>query len=81
MEGLNDAPIAFQEFMIFLQLFTHAMQMGTEIFTVLKVLHDRGLRQQLAMKVVLFLPAWRNGRRLRYYQKAVEIAGYTLETR
>jgi enolase len=77
----SDAPIAFQEFMIFLQvLATHAMQMGTEIFTVLKVLHDRGLRQ-LAMKVVLFLPAWRNGRRLRYYQKAVEIAGYTLETR
>ncbi|HQF49009.1 MAG TPA: phosphopyruvate hydratase, partial [Flavobacterium alvei] len=43
----SDAPIAFQEFMIFpvkATSFTHALQMGTEIFHNLKkVLHDRGL--------------------------------------
>ncbi len=43
----SDAPIAFQEFMIMpvkAQSFTHAMQIGTEIFHNLKkVLHDRGL--------------------------------------
>ncbi|WP_027126059.1 phosphopyruvate hydratase [Gelidibacter mesophilus] len=43
----SDAPIAFQEFMIIpvkANNFTHAMQMGTEIFHNLKnVLHDRGL--------------------------------------
>ncbi len=43
----SDAPIAFQEFMIMpvkAKTFSHAMQMGTEIFHHLKkVLHDRGL--------------------------------------
>lgn len=43
----SDAPIAFQEFMIIpvkATSFTHAMQMGTEIFHNLKkVLHDRNL--------------------------------------
>ena len=43
----SDAPIAFQEFMIMpvkAKNFTHAMQMGTEIFHHLKkVLHDRNL--------------------------------------
>ena len=43
----SDAPIAFQEFMVMpvkAKNFTHAMQMGTEIFHNLKkVLHDRGL--------------------------------------
>jgi len=43
----SDAPIAFQEFMIMpvkAKNFTHAMQMGTEIFHNLKkVLKDRGL--------------------------------------
>ncbi len=43
----SDAPIAFQEFMIMpvkAKNFTHAMQMGTEIFHHLKkVLHSRGL--------------------------------------
>lgn len=43
----SDAPIAFQEFMIMpvkANSFTHAMQMGTEIFHNLKkVLHDRNL--------------------------------------
>ncbi len=43
----SDAPIAFQEFMVMpikAKDFSHAMQMGTEIFHHLKkVLHDRGL--------------------------------------
>ncbi len=43
----SDAPIAFQEFMVMpvkAESFTHAMQMGSEIFHNLKkVLHDRGL--------------------------------------
>jgi len=43
----SDAPIAFQEFMIMpvkAKTFSHALQMGTEIFHHLKkVLHDRGL--------------------------------------
>lgn len=43
----SDAPIAFQEFMVMpikADNFSHAMQMGTEIFHSLKkVLHDRGL--------------------------------------
>ncbi len=43
----SDAPIAFQEFMIMpvkAENFSHAMQMGTEIFHHLKkVLHDRNL--------------------------------------
>ncbi|SHI90327.1 enolase [Arenibacter nanhaiticus] len=43
----SDAPIAFQEFMVMpvkATSFSHAMQMGTEIFHNLKkVLHDRGL--------------------------------------
>lgn len=43
----SDAPIAFQEFMVMpvkATSFSHAMQMGSEIFHHLKkVLHDRGL--------------------------------------
>ena len=43
----SDAPIAFQEFMVMAvkaESFTHAMQIGSEIFHHLKkVLHDRGL--------------------------------------
>jgi enolase len=43
----SDAPIAFQEFMVMpvgAKSFTHAMQMGSEIFHQLKkVLHDRNL--------------------------------------
>ena len=43
----SDAPIAFQEFMVMpvgAESFSHAMQMGTEIFHHLKkVLHDRDL--------------------------------------
>ena len=43
----SDAPIAFQEFMVMpvgAKSFSHALQMGTEIFHNLKkILHDRGL--------------------------------------
>lgn len=43
----SDAPIAFQEFMVMpikAKSFSHALQMGTEIFHHLKkLLHDRGL--------------------------------------
>lgn len=43
----SDAPIAFQEFMVMpvkAKTFSHALQIGTEIFHNLKnVLHDRGL--------------------------------------
>ena len=43
----SDAPIAFQEFMVMpigAESFSHAMQMGSEIFHYLKkVLHERGL--------------------------------------
>ncbi len=43
----SDAPIAFQEFMVMpvgAKSFTHAMQIGSEIFHNLKkILHDRGL--------------------------------------
>ncbi|GAK76607.1 MAG: phosphopyruvate hydratase [Nonlabens ulvanivorans] len=43
----SDAPIAFQEFMVMpveAESFSHALQMGTEIFHHLKkVLHERGL--------------------------------------
>ncbi|ARN77962.1 phosphopyruvate hydratase [Nonlabens spongiae] len=43
----SDAPIAFQEFMVMpveAESFSHALQMGTEIFHHLKkALHDRGL--------------------------------------
>jgi len=43
----SDSPIAFQEFMVMpsgAKSFSHALQMGTEIFHHLKkVLHDRGL--------------------------------------
>ena len=53
----SDAPIAFQEFMIFpvkATSFSHSMQMGTEIFHSLKkVLHDRGLSTAVGDEVVL----------------------------
>ena len=42
----SDAPIAFQEFMVMpvaAPTFSKAMQMGTEIFSPQKVLHDRNL--------------------------------------
>ena len=78
----SDAPIAFQEFMIFpvkATSFTHAMQMGTEIFHNLKkVLHDRGLSTAVGDEGG-FAPNLAGGTEdaLDTIKKAVENAGYT----
>ncbi|HUH51156.1 MAG TPA: phosphopyruvate hydratase [Flavobacterium sp.] len=77
----SDAPIAFQEFMIMpvkAKNFTHAMQMGTEIFHHLKnVLHDRKLSTAVGDEGG-FAPAL-NGTEdaLDSIKLAVENAGYT----
>lgn len=77
----SDAPIAFQEFMIMpvkAQNFTHAMQMGTEIFHHLKkVLHDRGLSTAVGDEGG-FAPNLAGGTEdaLDTIKKAVEKAGY-----
>lgn len=77
----SDAPIAFQEFMIFpvkATDFTHAMQMGTEIFHHLKkVLHDRGLSTAVGDEGG-FAPNLAGGTEdaLDSIKKAVENAGY-----
>ena len=77
----SDAPIAFQEFMIFpvkATSFTHAMQMGTEIFHHLKkVLHDRGLSTAVGDEGG-FAPNLAGGTEdaLDTIKKAVENAGY-----
>lgn len=76
----SDAPIAFQEFMVMpvkAENFTHAMQMGTEIFHNLKkVLHDRGLSTAVGDEGG-FAPTL-NGTEdaLDTIAKAVEKAGY-----
>ena len=52
----SDAPIAFQEFMVMpigANSFTHAMQIGSEIFHHLKGFTKPRVEYQLAMKVVL----------------------------
>jgi enolase len=78
----SDAPIAFQEFMIIpvkAQNFTHAMQMGTEIFHHLKkVLHDRHLSTAVGDEGG-FAPNLAGGTEdaLDTIKKAVENAGYT----
>ena len=78
----SDAPIAFQEFMIMpikAKNFTHAMQMGTEIFHNLKkVLHDRGLGTAVGDEGG-FAPTL-NGTEdaLETIEKAVAKAGYKL---
>lgn len=78
----SDAPIAFQEFMIMpvkAKNFTHAMQMGTEIFHNLKkVLHDRGLSTAVGDEGG-FAPTLAGGTEdaLDSIKKAVENAGYT----
>ena len=78
----SDAPIAFQEFMIMpvkAQNFTHAMQMGTEIFHHLKkVLHDRHLSTAVGDEGG-FAPNLAGGTEdaLDTIKKAVENAGYT----
>ncbi len=77
----SDAPIAFQEFMIMpvkAENFTHAMQMGTEIFHNLKkVLHDRGLSTAVGDEGG-FAPNLAGGTEdaLDTIKKAVENAGY-----
>ncbi|WP_159022805.1 phosphopyruvate hydratase [Formosa sp. L2A11] len=78
----SDAPIAFQEFMIMpvkAKNFTHAMQMGTEIFHNLKkVLHDRGLSTAVGDEGG-FAPTLEGGTEdaLDCIKLAVEKAGYT----
>ena len=77
----SDAPIAFQEFMIMpvkAKSFTHAMQMGSEIFHNLKkVLHDRDLSTAVGDEGG-FAPNLAGGTEdaLDTIAKAVENAGY-----
>ncbi|MGO4918250.1 phosphopyruvate hydratase [Maribacter sp. IgM3_T14_3] len=79
----SDAPIAFQEFMVMpvkAKSFSHAMQMGTEIFHHLKkVLHDRGLSTAVGDEGG-FAPNLAGGTEdaLDTIAKAVKNAGYTL---
>ncbi|WP_222984875.1 phosphopyruvate hydratase [Flagellimonas meishanensis] len=79
----SDAPIAFQEFMVMpvkAKNFTHAMQMGTEIFHNLKkVLHDRGLSTAVGDEGG-FAPTLEGGTEdaLDTIAKAVAKAGYKL---
>ncbi len=79
----SDAPIAFQEFMVMpikARDFSHAMQMGTEIFHNLKkVLHDRGLSTAVGDEGG-FAPTLEGGTEdaLDTIAKAVEKAGYKL---
>ena len=79
----SDAPIAFQEFMVMpvkAKSFSHAMQMGTEIFHNLKkVLHDRGLSTAVGDEGG-FAPNLAGGTEdaLDTIAKAVENAGYKL---
>ncbi|HRE78339.1 MAG TPA: phosphopyruvate hydratase [Flavobacterium sp.] len=78
----SDAPIAFQEFMVMpvkATSFTHAMQMGTEIFHNLKkVLHDRHLSTAVGDEGG-FAPNLPGGTEdaLDSIKLAVENAGYT----
>jgi enolase len=75
----SDAPIAFQEFMIFLKglLFLMQCKWG-EIFHSLKVLHDRGLSTAVGDEGG-FAPNLAGGTEdaLDTIKKAVENAGYT----
>ena len=79
----SDAPIAFQEFMVMpvkANDFSHAMQMGTEIFHNLKkVLHDRNLSTAVGDEGG-FAPTLEGGTEdaLDTIGKAVEKAGYKL---
>ena len=78
----SDAPIAFQEFMVMpvkAESFSHAMQMGTEIFHHLKkVLHDRGLSTAVGDEGG-FAPTLEGTEdALDTIAKAVSNAGYTL---
>ena len=78
----SDAPIAFQEFMIMpvkATSFTHAMQIGTEVFHNLKkVLHDRGLSTAVGDEGG-FAPNFEGGTEdaIETIKIAIENAGYT----
>ena len=78
----SDAPIAFQEFMVMpvkANNFTHAMQMGTEIFHSLKkVLHDRGLSTAVGDEGGFAPTLDGTEDALDTIAKAVENAGYKL---
>lgn len=78
----SDAPIAFQEFMVMpvkAKNFTHAMQMGTEIFHNLKkVLHDRGLSTAVGDEGGFAPKLDGTEDALETIAKAVENAGYKL---
>lgn len=76
----SDAPIAFQEFMIMpvkASSFSHALQMGSEVFHHLKkVLHDRGLSTAVGDEGG-FAPTFEGTEdALDSIKKAVENAGY-----
>lgn len=78
----SDAPIAFQEFMVMpvkAKSFTHALQMGTEIFHNLKkVLHDRGLSTAVGDEGGFAPTLDGTEDALETIAKAVSQAGYTL---
>ncbi|MEA1785862.1 phosphopyruvate hydratase [Arenibacter sp. GZD96] len=78
----SDAPIAFQEFMVMpvkAKNFSHAMQMGTEIFHNLKkVLHDRGLSTAVGDEGGFAPTLGGTEDALDTIGKAVSNAGYTL---
>ncbi|MCH2490644.1 MAG: phosphopyruvate hydratase [Flavobacteriales bacterium] len=78
----SDAPIAFQEFMVMpvkANSFTHALQMGSEIFHNLKkVLHDRGLSTAVGDEGG-FAPTLKGTEdALDTIKQATELAGYSL---
>lgn len=77
----SDAPIAFQEFMVMpvkADNFTHAMQIGTEIFHNLKkVLHDRGLSTAVGDEGGFAPTLDGTEDALDTIKKAVENAGYS----
>jgi len=78
----SDAPIAFQEFMIMpikAKSFSHALQMGTEIFHNLKkVLHDRGLSTAVGDEGGFAPTLDGTEDALETIAKAVEKAGYKM---
>lgn len=78
----SDAPIAFQEFMVMpvkAQSFSHAMQMGSEIFHNLKkVLHDRGLSTAVGDEGGFAPTLGGTEDALETIAKATEKAGYKL---
>lgn len=80
----SDAPIAFQEFMVMpvkAENFTHAMQIGTEIFHNLKkVLHDRGLSTAVGDEGGFAPTLDGTEDALDTIKKAVENAGYSFGT-